>query len=143
MSPLAKVFVFLVTFLNICFLGVSATLYQVQKDWRTVAIERQAQNKKLNEEASSALAGLRGELETAETNLAAVKRTNTALETSNQNFGNANRDLKSDIERHEQTIATRDTSLQQKESHIQQLGQQNGELVSQNDRLRDEKEAAV
>ena len=132
MSGLAKFFVVLNLVLALFFLGVSATLFQAQKDWKSAAEKALESEEMTVDRAREMKATLQGKIDQTERENESVDRENVQLSAKVNDLQNTNGDLRKDVASLEAKIEANETRLAQKDEHIQdKRGRGISEICSQ------------
>ena len=128
MSGLAKFFVVINLVLALFFLGVSATLFQSQKDWKGAAEKSKDQADVTLAKAEKMKEDLQGKIDIKEKNIDSLKRETEQLGTKVTELQNSNGDLRKEgarlstrIDDMESRIAQKDEHIQDKDSNIARL----------------------
>ncbi len=138
MSGLAKFFVVLNLVLALFFLGVSATLFQAQKDWKGAAEKALSSEKESVERASEMKATLQGRIDQTTKTNESIVRENEQLGTKVNDLQNTNGDLRKDVASLEAKIEANETRLAQKDEHIQDKDSNIARLEDEVSRLNSE-----
>ena len=139
MSGLAKFFVVINLVLALFFLGVSATLFKTQKNWKEVAQDAQMKMEDNNVKAEAMKRQLNGTILQKQANVDSLEREKEQLGTQVNTLQNENGDLRKDkaslgtkISDLESRIAQKDTHLQDKDSNIARLEEEISKLNDEN-----------
>ena len=140
MSGLAKFFVVINLVLALFFLGVSATLFQSQKDWKGAAEESKDQAEVTLAKAEKMKEDLSGKIDMKEKNIDSLKRETEQLGTKVTELQNSNGDLRKEgarlgtkIDDMESRIAQKDEHIQDKDSNIARLEDEISRLTTEID----------
>lgn len=128
MSGLAKFFVVINLVLALFFLGVSATLFQSQKDWKGAAMSSKDEAETTLAKAEKMKEDLQGKIDVRQKNIESLKRETEQLGTQVTELQNSNGDLRKEgarlatkIDDLESRIAQKDEHIQDKDSNIARL----------------------
>lgn len=141
MSGLAKFFVVINLVLALFFLGVSATLFKTQKNWKEVAQDAQMKMADNLDKAEAMKSQLNGTILQKQANVDSLEREKEQLGTQVTTLQNENGDLRKEkaslgtkIDDLESRIAQKDTHLQDKDANIARLEE---EISKLNDEAQD------
>lgn len=119
MSGLAKAFVVINLILALFFLGASATLFGVNKNWKEVAEEEGAQKVAFLTEWKGKVERYDGRIASLEENLRTKDAELATLSTQRQDLENANGDLKVQNTQFRSQVDTLNQQISQKDQHLQ------------------------
>jgi hypothetical protein len=142
MSGLAKFFVVINLVLALFFLGVSATLFQSQKDWKGAAEKAQVAHEETLSKAKTMKSELQGQLESKSRDNVSLKSEAEQLGTKVTALQNDNGDLRKDTARLETKIDDLDSRISQKDEHIQDKDSNIARLEEEITRLSSEIDSA-
>lgn len=138
MSGLAKFFVVINLVLALFFLGVSATLFQSQKDWKGAAEKSKDQAEVTLAKAEKMKEDLSGKIDMKEKNIDSLRRETEQLGTKVTELQNSNGDLRKEGARLGTKIDDMESRIAQKDEHIQDKDSNIGRLEDEISRLTQE-----
>lgn len=119
MSGLAKFFVVLNLVLALFFLGVSATLFQTQENWRSAAEKSQAQNVEILEKQTEKNQMYEGTISTLENDKDSLTSENRLFEQKISGLERDNGDLRSDVAEQKTRNSDLEARIAQKDKHLE------------------------
>ncbi|MEE2883915.1 MAG: hypothetical protein VYD70_09370 [Planctomycetota bacterium] len=142
MSGLAKFFVVINLVLALFFLGVSATLFQSQKNWKGAAESSKEEADNTLAKAEKMKEDLQGKIDVRQKNIDSLKMETEQLGTQVTQLHNSNGDLRKEGARLATRIDDMESRIAQKDEHIQDKDSNIGRLEDEISRLTTEIDAA-